>query len=171
MHTGAHERDRSNVWFARRCAPSSSSSGHPYVSIYGNISASVFMHTRVRVIAGTRVFTRREIKYANLRAWASLLASVSDRGDIFERGTGTHGRICGSVNCLANNEFPSIFRFESPSLSLFSSGKKEKRILRMMERNWISKEKKNRSRSFDKYRQMGGSYRLGEITVEENTRF
>ena len=49
--------------------------------------------------------------------------------------------------------------------------KKEKDILRMMERNWISKEKKNRSRSIDKYRQMGGSYRLGEITVEENTRF
>lgn len=64
-----------------------------------------------------------------------------------------------------------VFFVSNLPLSLFSSGKKEKRILRMMERNWISKEKKNRSRSFDKYRQLGGSYRLGEITVEENTRF
>lgn len=39
-----------------------------YVSIYGNASSSVFMHTRVRVITGTRMFARGKMKYANLRA-------------------------------------------------------------------------------------------------------
>lgn len=101
----------------------SSSSGHPYVSIYGNISASVFMHTRVRVIAGTRVFTRREIKYANLRAWASLLASVSDTRTFSSVGL---EHMEGFVATLIASQIMNFQVFSLESLS-FLLGKKGKR--------------------------------------------
>lgn len=105
--------------------------------------------------------------YARERAYSR----VSRYGDIFERGTGAHGRICGYVNCLANNEFPSFF----VGISLFSpwQKRKKKRIFYEWsdeigyrgERSGV-----RNSRSIDKYRQMRGSYRLGG-QVEENTRF
>lgn len=148
----------------------SSSSGHPYVSIYGNISASVFMHTRVRVIAGTRVFTRREIKYANLRAWASLLASVSDTGTFSSVGL---EHMEGFVATLIASQIMNFQVFVG--ISLFSpwQKRKKKRIFYEWsdeigyrgERSGV-----RNSRSIDKYRQMRGSYRLGG-QIEENTRF
>lgn len=125
-HTQAHTNATGLTCGLPDDARRSSSSGHPYVSIYGNISASVFMHTRVRVIAGTRVFTRREIKYANLRAWASLLASVSDTGTFSSVGL---EHMEGFVAPLIASQIMNfqVFSFKSLSLSfvfLFASRKK-----------------------------------------------
>lgn len=81
------------------------------------------MHTRVRVIAGTRVFTRREIKYANLRAWASLLASVSDTGTFSSVGL---EHMEGFVATLIASQIMNFQVFSLESLS-FLLGKKGKR--------------------------------------------
>lgn len=149
----------------------SSSSGHPYVSIYGNISASVFMHTRVRVIAGTRVFTRREIKYANLRAWASLLASVSDTGTFSSVGL---EHMEGFVATLIASQIMNfqVFSLESLSFLLGKKGKRRELFYEWSDEIGYRGERSGvrNSRSIDKYRQMRGSYRLGG-QVEENTRF